>query len=49
MMFPVLKKVYVVDSDVNIEAVMSVCWRCRLSFSDVVNVVAALYSPFETC
>jgi hypothetical protein len=34
--------------DLNAEAVKNVHFRCRLSFSDVLGIVAALYNPFQT-
>ena len=49
MIFPVLKKIYGDEFDVNVESVMNVCWLYKLSLCDVVDVVAALYNPFETC
>jgi hypothetical protein len=42
--FLILKQVYEDGSDVNGEAVTNIHFRFRLSFSDVVDVVPALYN-----
>ena len=36
-------------ADKNADAVKNVLFRCRLSFSDVLDVVAARYNPFQKC
>ena len=49
MMFPILQKECGGISDLNNKAVKNVRFHCRFSFSDILYVVAALYSPFQTC
>jgi len=49
MTFPKLQEFCGYVSDVNAEAVRNVCFCCRFSFSDVSDIVAALYSPLQTC
>jgi len=49
MTFPIFQESCGDIYDVNFEAVKNVRFRCRFSFCDVSNVVAALYKPFQTC
>jgi hypothetical protein len=43
MMFPTVKQVNGDVSDVNAEFVTNIHFRCKLLFSDFVDVVAAMY------
>ena len=44
MTFAILKKVHGDVYDVNTKAVKNVSFRCKVSFSDVLDVVAPLYN-----
>ena len=48
MTFPILQESCRDISDVNNETVKNVTFRCSLSFSEVLDVVAALYNTFQT-
>ena len=49
MTFPILQKFCEAVSDVNTEDVKNVRFRLHIVFFRRLDVVAALYNPFQTC
>ena len=49
MIFPILQKNCLDIPDLNAETVKNVLFRLMFSLSDILYVVSALYSPFQTC